>query len=82
MRINAGLMFATLASIVVAGCVGKEASSAVSNSDELNYRPAGLANEVMVLASPHLSQLPDSFHPEMVEPLVIRLAGWSPTAVA
>lgn len=82
MRINVGLMFATLALIVLAGCVGKEAASAALNSDELDYRPAGLANEVMVLASPHLSQLPDSFRPEMVEPLVIRLAAWSPAAVA
>ena len=50
--------------------------------DEMDDRPAGMANEVMVLASPHLSQLPDSFRSEMVEPLVSRLVTWRPTAVA
>ena len=50
--------------------------------DRLNDRPAGEANEVLVLASPHLSQLPDGFQPEMVEPLVSRLVEWRPSAVA
>ena len=50
--------------------------------DKLTDRPAGEPNEILVLASPHLSQLPDSFQPEMVEPLVSRLVGWRPTAVA
>lgn len=50
--------------------------------DELSDRPVGDPNEVMVLASPHLSQLPDSFRPEMVEPLVSRLVEWRPRAVA
>jgi len=36
----------------------------------------------MVLGSPHLSGLPDSFRPEMVEPLVARLVEWHPTAIA
>lgn len=49
---------------------------------ELSDRPAGPPNEVMVLASPHLSQLPDSFRVEMVDPLVERLVDWRPTAVA
>ena len=50
--------------------------------DRLTDRPVGEPNEVMVLASPHLSQLPDSFRPEMVEPLVSRLVEWRPSAVA
>lgn len=50
--------------------------------DKIDDRPAGEPNEVLVLASPHLSQLPDSFRPEMVEPLVSRLVEWRPTAVA
>ena len=48
----------------------------------LNDRPVGDANEVMVLGTPHLSQLPDGFRLEMVEPLVDRLVQWGPTAVA
>lgn len=49
--------------------------------DELNDRPVGEPNRVMVLGSPHLSQMPDSFQPPMVEPLVSRLVDWKPTAV-
>jgi hypothetical protein len=50
---------------------------------ELDDRPAGSAsNEVMVLGSPHLYGLPDSFQTEMVEPLVARLVEWRPTAIA
>jgi len=36
----------------------------------------------MVLGSPHLSTLPDTFRPEMVEPLVTRLAEWRPASIA
>ncbi len=49
---------------------------------ELDDGPAGMPNEVMVLGSPHLSQLPDTFQAEMVEPLISRLVEWQPTAVA
>lgn len=49
---------------------------------ELTDRPVGSPNEVMVLGTPHLSQLPGSFRLEMVEPLVARLVQWAPTAVA
>ena len=44
--------------------------------------PAGRPNEVLVLGTPHLSGLPDSFQPNMAEPLVERLAAWKPTAIA
>jgi hypothetical protein len=50
--------------------------------DTLTDRPAGRPNEVLVVGSPHLSTLPASFKPDMVEPLVRRLVGWHPTAVA
>ena len=49
---------------------------------KIDDRPAGAPNEVMVLGTPHLSQLPENFHIEMVEPLVARLAAWRPTAIA
>lgn len=48
----------------------------------LDDRPVGSANQIMVLGTPHLSQLPDSFRVEMVEPLVARLVEWAPSAVA
>lgn len=50
--------------------------------DTLKDRPVGRLNEVLVVGSAHLSTLPASFKPEMVEPLVQRLVGWRPTAVA
>lgn len=48
----------------------------------LNDQPAGSPNQIMVLGTPHLSQLRDSFRLEMLEPLVERLVRWAPTAVA
>ena len=45
-------------------------------------RPHGTPNQVMVLGTPHLSQFPKTFTPDMAEPLVARLTGWTPTAVA
>lgn len=50
--------------------------------DQLKGPPAGALNEVLVLGSPHLSGLPDSFRPEQLEPLLARLEAWRPTAVA
>jgi hypothetical protein len=42
----------------------------------------GLPNEVLVLGTPHLSNLPESFTPRLLAPLLDRLAAWRPTAVA
>ena len=49
---------------------------------EMDDRPVGLPNEVMVLGTPHLRELPDNFQIEMVDPLVDRLVAWQPTAIA
>lgn len=50
--------------------------------DEMEDRPAGPPNEVLVLGTPHLNGLPDSFQPSMVGPIVQRLAEWSPDFIA
>ncbi|AWH53798.1 hypothetical protein C1924_11750 [Stenotrophomonas sp. ESTM1D_MKCIP4_1] len=50
--------------------------------DQLKGPPAGRVNEVLVLGSPHLSGLPDTFRPEQLEPLLTRLQAWAPTAIA
>ncbi|MDB5960025.1 MAG: hypothetical protein JWP59_1319 [Massilia sp.] len=42
----------------------------------------GVPNEVMVLGSPHLSQLPKSFDPVNLSLINERLAGWRPQAIA
>ncbi|HEY0594293.1 DUF5694 domain-containing protein [Sphingopyxis sp.] len=42
---------------------------------------AGTPGEVLVLGTPHLSGLPDSFKPESLEPLLDRLAEWKPAII-
>lgn len=49
---------------------------------EMDDRPVGMPNEVLVLGTPHLRELPDNFRIEMIEPLVDRLVEWRPTAIA
>ena len=39
---------------------------------------AGTPGELLVLGTPHLSGLPDSFKPESLDPLLARLAAWKP----
>ena len=50
--------------------------------EQLKGPPAGRANEVLVLGSPHLSGLPDTFAPAQLEPLLTRLTVWKPDAIA
>lgn len=50
--------------------------------DEMDDRPVGMQNEVVVLGTPHLRELPDNFRIEMIDPLVERLVAWRPTAIA
>lgn len=42
----------------------------------------GVPNEVIVLGSPHLDGLPESFDPATLGPMLDRLAAWGPRAVA
>lgn len=42
----------------------------------------GPANEVLVLGTAHLSQLPGSFKPDTLQPLMERLAAWRPQMIA
>lgn len=43
---------------------------------------SGPANQVAVLGSTHLSQLPKTFRPEALAPLLDKLAAWKPQAIA
>jgi len=43
---------------------------------------SGPANEIAVLGSTHLSQLPKTFRPEALAPLLDKLAAWQPQAIA
>lgn len=49
--------------------------------DRLKGPPAGKPNDVVVLGTPHLSEFKDGFRPEMLTPLVERLAAWRPTII-
>ncbi|MEG3092015.1 DUF5694 domain-containing protein [Sphingomonas sp. PB1R3] len=73
---------ACLAATFCATMVEAQRYRPVFRPNTLTDRPAGRPNEVLVLGSPHLSSLPASFRPEMVEPLLERLIRWKPTAVA
>jgi len=50
--------------------------------ETLKGPPAGALNEVLVLGTPHLSGLPRASDPQMLAPLLDRLAAWHPTAIA
>jgi hypothetical protein len=49
--------------------------------DRLKGPPAGTPNAVLVLGTPHLSGI-DGLRPDMLAPLLARLAAWRPTAIA
>lgn len=50
--------------------------------EALKRPPDGASNQVLVLGTSHLSQLPKTFTPKMLSPLLDRLASWRPTAIA
>lgn len=50
--------------------------------DQLKGPPPGHPNEILVLGTPHLSGLGPAFEPQMLSPLLDRLADWHPTAIA
>ncbi len=81
--------FRSLLSSALLGGVLMAASPAVARDyrpsfhpGELKGPPAGSPNEVLVLGTPHLSQLPKTFAPEMLLPLLDRLTAWQPTDIA
>ncbi|MDA7787761.1 DUF5694 domain-containing protein [Sphingomonadaceae bacterium] len=78
---------ARLFALIFIACSGMTSASAQTylpefQPDELHDRPIGSQNEVVVLGTPHLSQLPDGFLPSMVEPIVQRFSDWSPAFIA
>lgn len=61
---------------------GAQAYQPSFHPDTLKGPPAGPLNEVLVLGTMHISGLPKSFRPDLLAPLIDRLAGWRPTAIA
>ncbi len=47
----------------------------------LRANVAGMPGELLVLGTPHLSGLPESFRPENLDPLLARLAEWKPAII-
>ncbi|MFC0253419.1 DUF5694 domain-containing protein [Massilia consociata] len=73
---------AFLAAAVVSGAAAAQAYRPDFDPSKLKGPAAGPANEVLVLGTSHLSQLPESFDPANLRPLVDRLAGWRPDGIA
>ena len=79
MRVTIGLAAALM---VISSAATAQDYQPVFHPDQLKGPPTGAPNEVLVLGSPHLSGLPDTFRPELLEPLLDRLAAWRPTAIS
>ena len=82
-------LFRISASVSVAIAVATAAVAAPPQGYRPSFHPdrlkgpaAGRPNEVMILGGPHLSGLGDRFRPDMLAPLLTRLASWRPTAIA
>jgi hypothetical protein len=72
-----GLLLATALSATYAQDTG-----GVFDPSRLKGPSRGTPNEVMVLGTPHLSQLPKSFDPAALNGLLDRLAAWKPQIIA
>lgn len=71
--------------LMLTACVGQASSQPYRpgfDPSRLDDRPKGTPNRVLVVGTPHLSQLSNAFKPEMAAPLVDRLVGWRPDAIA
>ncbi|SEJ06561.1 hypothetical protein SAMN05428950_1011015 [Sphingomonas sp. OV641] len=75
---------AGLAGLVGAAAFGGTAgaSALAQGWDPRAHRTfAGPSSQVLVLGTPHLSGLPDTFRPEQLAPLLDRLAAWQPQII-
>lgn len=76
------IWLAVTACVAISSAATAQEYQPAFHPDRLKGPPTGALNEVLVLGSPHLSGLPATFQPEDVEPLLLRLATWRPTAIA
>jgi hypothetical protein len=75
-------LFCLLVSMALSGLAAAQGYQPDFNPSTLKGPAAGTPNEVLVLASPHLSQLPASFDAANLQLLNDRLASWQPQAIA
>jgi len=73
---------ALLISMTLCGAAGAQDYRPAFDPSRLKGPAAGPVNEIMVLGSPHLSQLPKTFQPSSLSLLNERLAAWKPQAIA
>ena len=76
------MLKAILLAAVLAGSAGAQTYRPDFDPSRLKGPAVGTPNEVMVLGTPHLRQLPPSFLPEHVGPLIERLARFRPQLIA
>ncbi|UYH55259.1 DUF5694 domain-containing protein [Qipengyuania sp. SS22] len=72
---------ALLAATTPSAPIASEANDPVSTVDQA-ARDRGELSEVLVLGSAHLSSLPENFDTKRLNPLLDRLEGWQPDAIA
>jgi hypothetical protein len=75
-------MTALLLSMTLCGSAAAQAWQPDFNASAFKGPASGPANEVLVLGSPHLSQLPKTFQAASLTLLNERLAAWKPQAIA
>jgi hypothetical protein len=75
-------MTALLLSMTLCGSAAAQAWQPDFNASAFKGPASGPANEVLVLGSPHLSQLPKTFQATSLTLLNERLAAWKPQAIA
>jgi hypothetical protein len=75
-------MTALLLSMTLCGSAAAQAWQPDFNASAFKGPSSGPANEVLVLGSPHLSQLPKTFQAASLTLLNERLAAWKPQAIA
>ena len=75
-------LYCLLMSMALSGLAVAQGHQPEFDPSTLKGPVAGPLNEVLVLGSPHLSQLPPSFDAAKLQLLNDRLAGWRPQAIA
>lgn len=80
MRVTIG--WAAAALVLFSTAATAEDYQPVFHPGRLKAPPTRAPNEVLVLGTPHLSGMPDTFRPEQLKPLLDRLAAWRPTAIS
>lgn len=70
------------AALVAAGTASAQGYRPAFHPETLKGPPAGAPNQVLVLGTAHLSDLPKTLDLTLLSPLLDRLAAWQPTAIA